>query len=184
MLHDHTFLGWLTTGMYVAAATLSAVAAHEQVNDARLLAPDRRRVAAFWWLLSAGLLVLALNKPLDLQTAITDTLRDLAQRDGWYGRRRVLQVMLVCGALGLCAVGAWVIRRLLGHHWRTHRLVLAGIGVLLVYLLLRVADIERLGEMTGLPLEAIGVRDALEWIGLMLIGAAAWRRAVMAGAAP
>jgi len=179
LLHDHTFLGWLTTGMYVAAATLSAVAAREQVNDARLLALNRRRVAAFWWLLCAGLLLLALNKQLDLQTAITDRLRDAAQRDGWYGRRRVLQVMLVGVALGLCAVGAWCVKRLLGRHWRTHRLALAGIGVLLVYLLLRVADIERLGEMTGLPLAAAGVRDALEWIGLMLIAAAAWRRAVM-----
>src|SRR4029434_7100888 len=73
---------------------------------------------------------------------------------------------------------------LLGRHWRTHRLALAGIGVLLVYLLLRVADIERLGEMTGLPLAAAGVRDALEWIGLMLIAAAAWRRAVMPGCPP
>ena len=165
--------------MYVAAAALSAVAAREQANDARLLALDRRRIAAFWWLLCAALTLLAVNKQLDLQTAITDRLRDASQRDGWYGQRRVLQVMLVGVALGLCALGAWWIKRLLGRHWRTHRLVLTGVGVLLIYLILRVADIERLGEMTGLPLAASGVRDALEWIGLVLIAAAAWRRAVI-----
>jgi hypothetical protein len=177
VFNDPTFIGWLATGMYVAAAALCAIAARSPATRSLPSAVEQRHIARFWWLLAAGLLLLAFNKQIDLQTAITDRLRHAAQRDGWYGSRRALQVLLVGFALGLCALGAWGVKRLLGRHWRTHRLVLAGVGILLVYLLLRVADIERLGEMTGLPLEATGVRDALEWIGLILIAAAAWRRA-------
>src|SRR5262245_56274620 len=100
--------------MYVAAAALCAIAARWPAVRALPRAVQHMRMKLFWWLRCAGLVLLAINKQLDLQTAITDRLRDRTQRHGWYGKRRVMQVMLVGAALGLCAIGAWYVKRLLG----------------------------------------------------------------------
>lgn len=174
MFHDPTFFGWLTTGMYVAAAALCAVVAVATPGRTRF----ERGVRMFWLALTLALAMLAVNKQLDLQTALTDRLRDNAEHNGWYAHRRMWQAIFVVTAAALAGGGLWLAMRLLGQRWREHRLVLAGIAVLLLYLLLRTADIERIGEMTGFSLAAHRVRGALEWAGLLMIAAAAWRRAV------
>lgn len=179
MFHDQTFLGWLATGLYVAAAALCAIAARWPAHYGDLAASERRRVACFWWLLAAGLSLLAMNKQLDAQTLLTDRLRDAAERDGWYRGRRMWQVIFVVAAGALAAAGLWGVHRLLGRRWRQHRLALAGTALLLIYLLLRVADIERLGEITGMPLAALRVRSVCEVGGLLLLGVSAWRWAVV-----
>jgi hypothetical protein len=183
MFHDSTFLGWLATGMYVAATVLCACAiepppAAASAQVSRAPHSVSRGVRAFWLLLTIALGLLAINKQLDLQTALTDLLRGDAERGGWYSHRRKWQIIFVMAAALLAGGAAWTAVRLLGRQWRSHRLVLAGIAALAAYLMLRVVDIERVGEMTGLPLSAHRLRDALEWAGLLMIAVAAWRRAI------
>jgi hypothetical protein len=172
---DPTFLGWLTTGGYFAAAALCVLA-----GQAYGCEKGRRSKALrnLWVVVAIGLIALAINKQLDLQTLLTDRLRDAAERGGWYARRRMLQVAFVLVAVIAAAGGLWLIMRTLGWRWREHWLLLAGLAAMCVYLLLRVADIERVGEMTGMPLAAENARTIIEWTGLALIGVAGWRRAV------
>jgi hypothetical protein len=132
----------------------------------------------FWFLLAIALAVLAINKQLDLQTALTNMLREDAEHRGWYQQRRVLQIAFVACAIFAAAFGLWLLYRLLGSHWRVHRLALCGLLLLALYLLLRVADIERAGEMLGMSLTAENVRMVLEWTGLICVAIAAWTRAV------
>ena len=135
-------------------------------------------MAFFWGLITAGLTLLAINKQLDLQTVFTDVLRERAESDGWYEERRGMQARFVLLA-GAMAVGClWILMRLLGPRWREHRLLLAGLATLGCYLMLRVADIERVDEMTGLSFAAEGLRWAMEWAGLAMVAVAGWRRAV------
>jgi hypothetical protein len=167
MLHDPSVLGWLTTGMYVAAAWLCAMAA-----------ASKRSVFRFWIFLTIALIVLAVNKQLDLQTTLIDALRSLAERDGWYGQRRLLQATSVVICVAIAITGVWMVKRISGERWREHRAALAGVALLAIFLLLRVADIQRLGDMTGLPLSADGVRTAIEWLGLAAIALGARRVAM------
>lgn len=188
MLNDPTMIGWLTTGMYVAAATLCGIAARwparKPLRGAVSHRTDRRRIAAFWWILAAALLLLAINKQLDAQTALTNTLRDMAERGGWYGKRRMWQFIFIVVAAGALIGAVWGVHRLLGRHWREHRLALVGVVLVAGFLLLRIVDIERLGEMTNLPLSANRGRTVVEWAGLACIGAGAWRHAVIVGSSP
>jgi hypothetical protein len=178
LLHDQTFLGWFTTGGYLAAAVLCALASQACVAGWRGRYTESRRLAFFWGLITAGLALLAINKQLDLQTVLTDRLREQAERGGWYEHRRIVQALFVMLAAATAAGTLWMLLRLLGPRWREHRLLLAGLVVLAGYLLLRVADIERVGEMAGLSLAAEGLRSVAEWTGLAMIAVAAWRRAV------
>jgi hypothetical protein len=178
LLHDQTFLGWFTTGAYLAAASLCAFASQACVAGRRVHSSESRRLAFFWGVIAAGLTLLAINKQLDLQTVFTDALRGQAQRDGWYEQRRGLQALFVLVSGGIAVGGLWLLVRVLGPRWREHLLLLGGLVVLSGYLMLRVADIERVGEMTGVSLAAEGLRWAVEWTGLVMIFVAAWRRAV------
>jgi hypothetical protein len=178
LLHDQTFLGWFTTGGYVAAAFLCACAAQACVAGRRAQFSESRKLAFFWGLITTGLVLLAINKQMDLQTVFTDIMRNKAEDGGWYRHRRVLQALFVLAAGAFAVGGLWMLVRLLGPRWREHHLLLAGLAVLCGYLMLRVADIERVGEMTGMSMAAEGFRSAVEWAGLAMIAIAAWRRAV------
>lgn len=174
MLNDPTILGWLTTGMYLAAAWLCAAAA----ASPRFHRRDRdRRIRLFWSALAAILFLLAVNKQLDIQTALIDVLRDRAEREGWYGRRRAFQMMFAAFAIAFMVACVWALKRTLGGRWREHWLVVCGVGLLACFIVLRVADIQRLGEMTGLPVSAEGARSIIEWLGLAAIAVAAWQNA-------
>jgi hypothetical protein len=176
MFLDPTFLGWFTTGAYFAAAVLCALAA--QAYGREKGRRSSKSLRNLWVVIAIGLIALAVNKQLDLQTLLTDWMRDAAERGGWYGRRRVLQAAFVLAAVIAAAGGLWLILRTLGGRWREHRLMLAGLAAMCVYVLLRVADIERVGEMTGMSLAAENARTIIEWTGLAFIGVAGWRRAV------
>ncbi len=177
--NDSTFLGWLTTGLYVAASTLCVIAARWPARGRPSPQPARQRIAGFWILVGVVLFVLAVNKQLDLQTVLTEKLRDMAEGGGWYGKRRMWQFMFVVMAAAGLTGAFWGVHRLLGRHWRSHRLALAGVALVGAYLLLRIVDIERMGEMTNLPLSATHVRTVVEWAGLLCLAAAAWRHAVL-----
>ena len=51
----------------------------------------KKRDRRFWIGTSILLVLLGLNKELDLQTVLTDTARYLAHYEGWYDYRRIVQ---------------------------------------------------------------------------------------------
>ena len=59
----------------------------------------------FWALAAACLLLLTLNKQLDLQTFVTETGRCVARYQGWYSARRGPQADLTNVVLGLLTLG-------------------------------------------------------------------------------
>src|SRR6185369_11396065 len=111
---DPDALGWTTTVAYLVAAGLcarTALAARRGPPDA----PPGDRPGP-WWLLSAGLLVLGLNKQLDLQILVRelgirfiDLLGMEAQRR-WFGRAFVLLM-----AIFLLRVMREAVRQMRGH---------------------------------------------------------------------
>ena len=74
-MHDANPVGWITTLGYLIAAAL-CVYRKRDLNNVTL-------TKRFWGAAGIFVIALALNKQLDLQTLLTDTLRNQARHDGW-----------------------------------------------------------------------------------------------------
>jgi hypothetical protein len=179
---DPTFLGWFTVAAYACAAYLSYRARVTALSSAQALGvsePDearaQRAMAQLWLLLFVGMVLLGINKQLDLQSWFTETLRDVARAQGWYGQRRIWQARFVGGLVGVCfvatAVGAYMMRGVL---MRVRHAAL-GMGVLASFVVIRA------GYFYHLRLLGRGARFhwVLELSGIALI---AWSAYVASGA--
>ncbi len=171
---DPTALGWLTVAAYGLAAALAARAAVAATTsgEAGAAAPRRGRLIAFWAPVAVLLLLLGINKQLDLQSWLTQVLRDLSHQQGWYDDRRPLQLAFVAalaggGTLGLIAM-AVVLRRDLPRIG----VALVGLGVLVTFVAARAASFHHMDALLRsgpLPLNWVA-----ELGGLVLILLNAW----------
>ncbi|HVZ33497.1 MAG TPA: hypothetical protein VG963_13790, partial [Polyangiaceae bacterium] len=97
---DPSVLGWLTVVAYFVAAVLAFRALRVHLGRARrggasAQAGDELLLARFWGLVLAAMILLGINKQLDLQTLFTEIGRDLAHAQGWYETRRRYQVAFI-----------------------------------------------------------------------------------------
>jgi hypothetical protein len=164
---DPSLVGWVTVGAYALAALLAA----------RNAAAARRaaRPVAFWWTLLGLLLLLGVNKQLDLQTWFGQTGRDMALSQGWYERRRGVQALfiaLLCGGAATMLIGA---RRYWRGLWPEYRGVFAGLLLLAVFVVIRAASFHHTDELIGLSLGTTTAGRALEVVGVVLIAWACMR---------
>lgn len=110
--NDATLSGWTATAGYVAAALSSWVAARRSSGPRRCTARQERY---FWLSAAIFMAAMAANKQLDLQTLLTDMLREQARHSGWYEQRRAYQLLFLqtSGAvLGTsCLALLWLVRR-------------------------------------------------------------------------
>lgn len=129
---DPSIWGWLTVGMYLLAAGRSFFKAstYRVSGDA----------FKFWLILGLFLLLLSINKQLDLQTWFTQTLKDLAISHGWYEQRRALQVAFVAGIGMTMLVLLIMLRIALVNLWRRYTLVWIGLFLLGGFILVRAAS--------------------------------------------
>ena len=143
---DATLRGWLTVGAYVLAAGLAARAA---LVTARLEEPSmptshRRRLVAFWCITAVALVLLGINKQLDLQSWLTQVMRDLAQEQGWYEARRQYQseFVVVVGVLGTVTMTI-----LLRHVLLRIGVALLGLGILVTFVMSRAASFHHMDAL-------------------------------------
>jgi hypothetical protein len=161
---DPSPMGWITLCAYGVAAALAwrnAQAAH------RTALPT-----SFWFSLLGLMLLLGLNKQLDLQTWFGQTGRDLALAQGWYEKRRYVQgafILLLCA--GAVAALVWA-RSHWAARWREYRWVLGGVALLFVFIVVRAATFHHLEDITGLALGGSTVARWLEISAVVLVGMA------------
>lgn len=166
---DPTVLGWVTTVAYLIAAGLCGAYALR----ARRMFPTIRfnRHCVFWWSLAVFMLLMGLNKQLDLQVLLLRVGKQLSKVQGWYAERRTVQKWFVMSAafFGLIMMAwlGWTCRRV----WRRYALAVFGIVLLAIFVLIRASSdhVEILGWRPGrLPMYWI-----LEIGGIACIGASA-----------
>lgn len=171
---DPTLMGWVTVLAYATAALLAFKSASAVRRDPAH-ASIEAGLSRFWATLALFLLVLGINKQLDLQTLFTQLARDLALAQGWYAERRRYQLIFIAavataGVLGTLGL-AFALRQIAAHIW----LALVGIGFLVSFVLIRAASFHHV----DLLLRAGPVR--LNWVfeltGIGLIALAALRSA-------
>ena len=173
---DPSIMGWVTVAAYVLAAALCCrrfVVAGAKSGRAG----DR----LFWLALAAILLLLGVNKQLDLQSWFTQVGKHLAREHGWYEQRRQVQMWFVVGvaAMGVVALGAAC---LVGRRWwRQGSLALVGLAFLLAFIVVRAASFHHVDLLLRTSVLGVRVNVLLELSGIVCIMVAA---ATSAWAAP
>ncbi|MBC8069725.1 MAG: hypothetical protein IAG13_15415 [Deltaproteobacteria bacterium] len=175
---DPSVMGWVTVVAYFVTAWLCVRAFKaEKRGPARPLLPSiaallrvmrkhwpsppaPARRAALWLVLAGIMIALGLNKQLDLQTLVTELGRQAAYVGGWYEERRVVQAIFVAaialgGALGLLVLW-WLTRGQL----RDFRLTLAGLALLVCFVVIRAASFHAVDQL--IDVRALGIR--MNWV--------------------
>ena len=158
---DPSIWGWLTVGVYLVTAGRCFFKAswYRQSDEA----------FRFWLILGLFLLFLAINKQLDLQTWLTQTLKDTAISHGWYEQRRVLQVAFV-GGIGLTMlVLLFTLRLTLAHLWHRYTLVWVGLLMLYAFILVRAASFHHIDILIRESVMGLQLNVVLENLALATI---------------
>jgi len=168
-MHDTASLAWIIVAAYGCGALLALTAG-------RSVTAKRERT--FWHIAAAVLLLLGLNKQLDIQMLLTDAARSFARDGGWYEQRRIVQgVFLLAMALG--TAGAAVLLTLWLHGLaRMAKVAATGLMLLMGFVLLRAAAFHHIDAWVTVNVAGLRSGWWLELAGIALIGAsAAVRRA-------
>ena len=157
---DPNATGWLTVLAYLLCFGLS-------VAVWRRLRGQRGR--ALWTLIMMMMLFLAVNKQLDLQSAMTAWGRCLAKAQGWYQDRRTVQEGFILGLLAVA--GLVLIAGLVGlrGHLRRHGLALTGLTILLAFIMVRAVGFHHFDRLIGMRQFGVSANYLFENSGLLLI---------------
>ena len=168
--HDPTPWGWLIVGVYLLAAAFSVGAG---LTRRRMLGGPAR-LEWFWYAFAIALVLLAINKQLDLQTELSHFGKSLAWEQGWYRDRQIVQTWFV-RAVGAGAVAAGVAlvvlyRRGSIQHW----IAIAGFVALLAFIAVRAASLHDIDAILFTRRAAdLNASRALELGGALVLAAAA-----------
>jgi len=158
---DPTVMGWFTVLAYFATGILCL----REVAKARHGAVKKR---LFWSVLTASLFLLGINKQLDLQTLLTLTVRKIAISQGWYEKRRIVQVAFVLMiALG-GAICAMFMRGLMRQHHELW-LPLLGFVALVVFVIIRAASFHHVDQLINFKFAGVRMNWVLELGAIALV---------------
>lgn len=158
---DPTVWGWLTVLAYLLAMARCFVKAKQ---DHLAGSPYQ-----FWLYLGIFLLLLSINKQLDLQTWFSQVLRDLSLAHGWYEQRRILQFAFIVSIASVMLVLFVTLRIYLWNLWRSYKLVWSGLILLCVFILIRAASFHHIDILIRQTLLGLELNVLLENLALALI---------------
>ena len=153
---DPTVFGWATVVAYLTAAFFCAIQSRSCRHDPF----HRKRESTLWMGLAVALLLLGINKQLDLQSWFTHVARDLARSQGWYDQRRIVQKWFIVGVAsgGVLVVGlmVWFFLGSL----RRNALAMVGITFLVCFVVIRAASFHHVDKFLrwrglSMPMNAI-----------------------------
>jgi hypothetical protein len=176
---DPTLVGWTTVVFYgVGALVAGRAAAIARRSQRQLFAVDRtaakdqRAMKQLWTLTCIAMVVLGVNKQLDLQSLLIEKLRNRAYVDGWYSDRRRYQLdfilaVTVAATIGAIGLAVWL-RRVLTRV----ALAIAGLAMLMLFVIIRAASFHYVDKVLALG-DGLTINACLELSGIALVVAAA-----------
>ena len=189
-------MGWLTVVGYFVACWLCLQAfqkekrgPHRPYREAvpavlRVLKkhwpnpPVRARRAALWLVMATVLLLLGINKQLDLQSLFTEIGRVAAHAQGWYEDRRGVQFAFIAvvalAGLVVVALFAWLARGAL----KDFRLPLTGMAFIVSFVVIRAASFHNVDELLGSAILGLKMNWVLELGGISIVAYGAHRRRI------
>ncbi len=163
---DFTAQGWLVFLSYFAVAALCYRAASSCWRDG-----EPRRLCRVWIALAGILVLLGVNKQLDLHVWLNSFGRRLAESEGWYQNRWIAQVTFFGGfAVAVVAVFLFLIWLAWGH-LREVSGALCGMAALGAFLVIRAISFDVVDLRTYIG--GIKLHEILELMGILLLGVSA-----------
>jgi len=163
LFHDRAPFAWFIVASYF----LAAVAAFWAARSAR------KRDRVFWMGVTLLLVLLGLNKELDLQTLLTNEGRWIALHGGWYDERRLVQGLFLLGLAlaGILAIAALI--RWLRKSVAQVKMAAIGIVLLFTFVVMRAGSFHHLDKWVTINI--VGLRSGwwLELAGITVIGLSA-----------
>lgn len=164
---DPTFMGWFTVFSYFLAAVICGWLALNLIY--KFKAEFIHRQLLFWWSLTLILILLGINKQLDLQSLFTDIGRALSKSQGWYDQRRSVQFwfVLFLGLFGLVfmMVAIRIVLNILRECW----LAVVGFIFLITFIFIRAVSFHHFDQVIDLRLSGIRMNWVLELSGIYCI---------------
>ena len=179
---------WLIFFSYFAVAVICARAFQVSWIGSQLAVdypnPERRmkdRQAAyrasflFWGIVITLFVFFGINKQIDLQTWLTDVVRQMAVAQGWYEQRATIQTIFVLTTAVTGMVVLSVLLKLTRDLLPRHVLAFVGLASLTVFLMVRAASFHALEA--AVHFEIVGMRLSwyLEMAGILCVGSCAVR---------
>lgn len=163
---DPTLVGWFTVLAYLAAFFISLKVVAIAPN---IFARKRRQQTLLWQAIAVLMLLLAINKQLDLQSFLTASVRYLFIQWDIVAYKRDFQILFI-GAIGLS--GAIILGLLIKSLYIViykHRYAVAGLFFLATFILIRAASFHDIDTLLGYRLIGIKLNWLLELGGISLI---------------
>ena len=164
---DNSPIGWTITVSYFVA-TACCYAAYRRELAVEGAAPAGRQ-PKLWLALTIAMLLLGLNKQLDLQILIPSIGRQIFMHAGLYGRRRSFQLVFIAvvAAIALFAVvKAYAYTRRVGARYR---FAMLGVLYLAAFVTVRAASFHHIDIILGTRLENVKVNTFLELGGTLSV---------------
>jgi hypothetical protein len=155
---DPTVWGWLTVVNYLAAFIVAIRAARTDWQNSR-----------FWIFVTFTMLLLGINKQLDLQTLFTDIGRDVAYHEGWYQERRVVQKIFIEGLSALTVLGCCVLLMLFRRSGLQVLFAMVGMAILFAFIVARAASFHYMDRALGLTFLAMTLNHWAENLGILIV---------------
>ncbi|MBF0197835.1 MAG: hypothetical protein HQL32_08995 [Planctomycetes bacterium] len=161
---DPSLEAWVIVALYFISA-FACLGAYFKERKC----PKLPKNSSFWFIVIFFLLFLGCNKQLDLQTAFTDFLRQVAKAEGWYEARKSMQsifiiCMLVIAAISI-ALSLFIIRK---SFFRLLPICL-GISLLLTFILIRAASFHHMDHFLRTSQLGVPLHMVLEVTGILTI---------------
>jgi hypothetical protein len=125
------------------------------------------------------MILLGINKQLDLQSLFTEVGRQVARAQGWMDQRRIVQFWFIV-AFGTTAMGGFlsfaIIRRDL---FRRFMLAFTGLSFLLSFIVIRAAGFHHFDQMLGFRFFGAKMNWLLELTGIYAIVVAAFQEIII-----
>lgn len=168
---DPGVMGWVIVAVYALTGLFAVFIALRGAFPHR----SRKRERFFWCLLGLILLALAVNKQLDLQSLLTAGARCVAQLQGWYQQRRIVQVGFIVILIALMLLLALILWGILRGTLRRTGLPLLGLIILLGFVAIRAVGFHQMDTLINIRVQNIRLNWILELTGpLMILIGGAW----------
>ena len=136
---DPTFMGWFT----VAAYFLCAIVAFSATFFIRR---EERKAFLFWGMIAFIMILLGINKQLDLQSLFTEIGRQVAKKQGWMEERRIVQFWFIVGFGATAITGFILFTVVMRNVFRRFRLAFIGLFFLVSFIIIRAASFHHFDE--------------------------------------
>lgn len=163
---DPSFMGWFTVGSYLACAILACFSARIQQNT-------ERRSFFFWSMVSLLMLLLGINKQLDLQSLLTEMGRQIARHQGWMEQRRVVQFWFIVCFSTISMAGFVCFALIMRDLFRRFILAFIGLLFLLGFIIIRAASFHHFDEVLHSRIWMLKMNWVFELTGIFTVLAAA-----------